>query len=364
MKKPKVYFIGGGYESCYYVRCLIPMLANLWDGDKTSRSVGRPDSSKMLQGAMHADIVVFHRPMDTKMIEAAKLLKQAGKKIVMDNDDTYTRDSGVPLQMLSRLKNELKEKINDIDNTLKEFAGIADMVTVSTETLAKEYEPYNKNVIVLKNTVDKRDWFKPKEKRGDKVRIGIVGSVASNQDYKQIIPLLDKLKDKDDVQLVLFALPQLTEHTKLAVEMYKPEYEFWHKYNPEWHHFVHISEYNKKLNDLQLDIMLIPRYDSYFNRAKSNLKFLEASMCKIPVIAQGFTTGDSPYQGKDEEYMEICITDEDWETKTFDLINNKEKRDKLSEKAYTYVVDNYDISNNKDLWTEAYQKIWNDTPIS
>ena len=45
--------------------------------------------------------------------------------------------------------------------------------------------------------------------------------------------------------------------------------------------------------------MLIPRGENYFNRCKSNIKFLEASMCEIPVIAQSFTTNDSPYDELD-----------------------------------------------------------------
>jgi len=44
----KVYYIGGGYESCYYVRCFLPMVANGWDGDKTSMRKPKITPDKMM----------------------------------------------------------------------------------------------------------------------------------------------------------------------------------------------------------------------------------------------------------------------------------------------------------------------------
>jgi len=354
----KVYFLGGVYESCFYVRCLIPMLANLWDGDRTSLERKPREPAKIVKGLESADVIVFHRPLDKKVYDLAVELKKAGKKIVMDNDDTYIKDCGVPTSMLGRLRKDLEDKLQIFDDNLKAFAKMADMVTVSTEFLAEEYKPYCDNVVVLPNCIDKRDWFRPKKNDGEKVRIGIIGSVASNQDYEPIIPLLDSLKDREDVQLVLFALPEKQEDNKLVVKMYNPEYEFWNKYKPEWHPFVQTKDYTFMLNNLKLDIALIPRHDSYFNRCKSNLKFLEASMCKIAVVAQGFEDGKSPYQGEeDAKHMLIANTVEEWKESVEKLIADKELRDTMGEDAFHYVTDKYDISKNKEKWIEAYNNL-------
>lgn len=353
-----VYYIGGNYESCYYVRCLIPLHANLWNGEKTS--LGDGSDMNPVAGMMNADIIVFHRPMTKDAYELATKLKAVGKKIVLDNDDTYKRDSGVPI-IMSRMLQDPEDKLEMIDTQLKDFAKLADMVTVTTEFLKDEYKEVNDNVVVLKNCVDKRDWYKPVENDTGKVRIGIVGSVASNKDYEPITQALESLKGREDVQLVLFALPPKNDNTKLAVELYKPEFDYWSQYNPEWHHFVPMKDYTKTLRDLKLDIALIPRYDNYFNRCKSNLKFLEMSMLKVPVIAQGFSDGMSPYQvdTQDAEHMIICDTPEEWTKAITDIIDNKQKRKDMGEKAYNYVLEKYEINNNKHLWREAYQTIWN-----
>ena len=352
----KAYFIGGAYEACYYVRSYLPLVAGGWDGDKTSMRKPRSSAEAMMKGAMNADVVIFHRPLAKDLYEAAKLLKISGKKIVMDNDDTYRKDSGVPVNMFGGLKDKLNKAVEGIDINLKKFAEISDLVTVSTPTLAEEYREVNKNVVILPNCVEPFDWDEPVKNQTGKIRIGIVGSVASNKDYQVIIPLLDELNKRDDVQLVLFALPAKVKETEIAQEIYKPEYQFWNKYNIEWHPFVPIYEYNDKLINLSLDIMLIPRYDSYFNRAKSNVKFLEATMAGTAVIAQGFADGLSPYQ-QDEPYCVIAYDEKDWTEKTLDLIANTEKRDILISKAREYVLSKYDINKNISLWEQAYANI-------
>ncbi len=355
----KVYYIAGTYESCGYVRCLQPLQANGWDGDKITIHSPKPAPDRMIKGAMAADIVVFHRPIQKEMYEAALLLKEAGKKIVMDNDDTYRANSGVPVQMFGKDREKLDTAVGYINEQLKKFAELADMVTVTTEFLKKEYEQWNKNVVVLPNCVDPFDWEEPVKNDTGKIRLLITGSVASNKDYEPIIPLLERLKSRDDVQLVLQALPADHPSLKESREIYKPEIDFWKQYNVEWYPFMKLTEYLEFLPTLKIDIMLIPRHDNYFNRCKSNLKFLEASMCKMATVAQSFPDGNSPYEVNeiDKDFLLLATTPEDWTNKVIDLLDNKDKVDILKEKSHEYVKHWYDINNNAYKWKEAYKTI-------
>lgn len=355
----KVYYIGGQYESCGYVRCLQPLQANGWDGDKISLYSKKADPQTMIKGAMNADIIVFHRPIQKEMYEAAVLLKEAGKKIIMDNDDTYRANSGVPVQMFGKDREKLDTAIGYINEQLKKFAEIADMVTVTTEFLKKEYEQWNKNVVVLPNCVDPFDWEEPAKNDTGKTRILITGSVASNKDYENIIPLLEKLKERKDVQLVLQALPADHPSLKETREIYKPELDFWKQYDVEWYPFMKLTDYLEFIPTLKIDIMLIPRHDNYFNRCKSNLKFLEASMCKMATVAQSFPDGNSPYEvdKEDTENLILASNPQDWIDKVIDLLDNPEKIDILKEKSHNYVLNKYDININGHKWAEAYKTI-------
>jgi glycosyltransferase involved in cell wall biosynthesis len=224
--------------------------------------------------------------------------------------------------------------------------------------LADEYRKINKNVLVLKNCVDPDDWPTPKRNEGEKVRIGLVGSVTANGDFDSIRVALTELNKRADVQLVMFGLPP--KDLPKAQELYKEEYEFWSQFNIEWQPFVPMADYFDTLNNLRLDMMLIPRKDNYFNRCKSNIKFLEASMLEIPCVMQGFEDGKSPYQFDkvEEQGMGIVVTDNSkWLEAIDKLIANKDLRRAMGKLANKYVLENYDIKTNAINWKNAYENL-------
>jgi glycosyltransferase involved in cell wall biosynthesis len=350
----KVYFVGNGYDGCYYVRCLQPLIHNGWDGTKTSLASQRATPEQMFQGAMNADVVVFQRPSDEMRVQVVDLLKQAGKIVVFDNDDTYKPNSGVPFQMAHA------ENIEKIDKNLMDFVKKADIVTTTTEFLAEEYREHNKNVYVLPNCIDPDDWDEPLKNESDKVRIGLVGSVTLNGDYDIIVPLLKQLSERKDVQLVVFGLPPKGDAFKVMQESHKKEIEFWNSLNIDWQPLVGMNDYFETLNELRLDIMLIPRAENYFNKCKSNLKFLEAAMLEIPVIASSFSDGNSPYD-KDIDGTNglLCKTLDDWQVAIDTLVNNKEIRQEMGKNAKEYVLKNYDIKSHANNWKKLYESYFN-----
>ena len=345
----KVYYIGNNIDGCYYVRCLQPMIYNGWNGELTSIGGTKKTTQEAVREAMQADVVVFQRPDDKLRLKAAKILKQAGKKIVFENDDTYkniTEDMS--------LRKYMDGKADELD----EFIKIADLVTTTTEFLADEYREINDNVVVLPNQVDPDDWEEPLRNEGKKVRIGLVGSVSNNNDYEVIAPLLEDLSKRDEVTLVLFGLPPKDETTeKLVQDLYDKEYNFWLSKDIEWQPYVKVKDYFNTLNELRLDIMLIPRQDNYFNKAKSNVKYLEASMCEIPVVAQGFLDGLSPYEDINGMNGKLAYTSGDWEVIVNKLIDDKALRLRVGKEAHKYVLKHYSIQDNFKRWAEAYNTI-------
>jgi len=357
MSSPRVMMIGSGYDGCNYPRIYLPATFNGYWTDKPNLRQERIDVGSVKDKLFGADVIVFHRAEEREYHNLAKLLKADGKKIVMDNDDTYVLQDNHPLGGFTpdgKKVDNLKRRYDNIN----EFIDMCDLVTVSTETLKKEYLEHNKNVVVLPNYVDPDDWDEPLRNESDKVRIGIVGSAALEYDYIHIKPLIRELSERDDVEMIMFGLGDM-KHRKdnpLVTKVFNEEYEFWDSIKMTQFPWCKRYDYNQTLNEARLDIMLIPRKDNYFNRCKSNIKFLEAAMCEIPVIAQSFE--DGPYEEITPD-MGILIKDNnDWKKEVDRLINDKELRRSMGKKSREYVVKNYNINDHYQEWEEAYKSLF------
>ncbi len=354
----KVYYISSGNEGCYNVRCLLPLVANGWDGDRTSLKLDIKTPENKAMAAKDADIVVFHRPETHQKVELARHLKSIGKKIVFDNDDTYKDPTAVKLNDYMD-KERTARGLANANKMMDAFAIEADLVTCTTEFLAKEYRKLNPNVVVLPNCIDPFYFEEPLRNETDIVRIGVTGSVGSTTDLDAVAPIIRHYQNDPRVKIVFFSLPPNRKENPLMGKIFKDEYAFLDSVNVEWHPTVNPDIYYDKINSLKLDLMIIPRADGYFNRCKSNLKFLEASMFEIPVIAQGFADGQSPYQvnPKDQENLVLVTDNAQWIPEIEKMISDKEGRRALGKKAHQYVLENYNIENKAHLWEEAYKTI-------
>jgi len=356
----RVYYVGSGLQGCYTVRSLLPLTANGWDGDQTSINLEARTPEDKSRASQYADVVVFHRPEEPMKLELARTLKKLGKKIVFDNDDTYKDDGGVKFNEFMD-KNRLEKGLARLNDSIDAFIKEADLVTCSTEFLKEEYLKLNPNVVVLPNCIDPFYFDEPLRNENGKVRIGIVGSIGVTSDLWVAEPILRKYLNDDRVEIVLFSMPP-KGHDKITRELYSNEYEFLDEImqasNVIWQPFVDMQDYYETLNELRLDIMIIPRADNYFNRCKSNIKFLEASMFEIPVIAQSFPDGKSPYEIDPEDAKHLILASNDWIEKIEYLIENPDARKELGKKAKQYVLEKYDIENNAHLWVQAYQSLF------
>lgn len=354
----KVFYVNSELNGCYNVRCLFPLQENGWDGDRTSFALTRMTPENKAKALLDADVIVFHRPEKKHKLEAARILKSQGKKIVFDNDDTYKDTGGFKFTEYMNeemLKRGLKTLNENIDAFIKE----ADLVTCSTEFLKKEYDQIHPNVMVLPNTVDPFYFPEPLKNDTDIVRIGITGSVAMTSDLEVLQPIVDHYQNDPRVRLVLLSIPSKSQN-KTYQELYAEEYAYLSKVNMEWHTLVPADEYYEYLNGLKLDMVIIPRYNSPFTRCKSNLKFLENSMLEVPTIAQSFSTHDSPYEinPEDTKYLLLADTQEQWIEQIEKLINDKELRQKMGKEAKEYVENAYSIEKNAHLWEEAYETLF------
>lgn len=353
----KVFMMGSAYQGCYYLRCWLPLFYNNWYGSHVGYTKETKPANVVAKNMAESDIVVFHRADTVEHHRIGMEMKAAGKKIVFDNDDTYNLSKNHPFFGLDEAGFEENKRMKN--NVINNFIRNADLVTTTTEFLADEYRKINDNVVVIPNYVDPDDWDEPARNEGTKVRIGLVGSVAYHHDFHIIKDIIKELDDRGDVQLVLFGL-QSKAHRKLnpkVSEVHNKENKFWDSLkNKEHVPWCDMGEYFTTLNELKLDLMLIPRLENNFNKSKSNVKFLEAAMCEIPVIASSFN--DGPYEKDINGQNGIIVkTKEEWEREINKLIKNKKARRLMGRMAKDYVLKNYNINNHYTDWVDAYRRL-------
>ncbi len=232
------------------------------------------------------------------------------------------------------------------NEALKFLIKSADHVVVSTKPLKDAILPYNKNITVIPNCIDPDIWNVPiKRNDSDKIRLGWILSANHEQDIPAILPALKKILKK------------------------YPHVEFWHiGYDSEefdslpenQHKVIHgtkgYEEYPAFVAGLGLDISIAPIIDDKFNVSKSNIKWMEASMCEVPTVASNVY----PYQhsirhGKDGFLAE---TTEDWVKHLSQLIESKELRTEMGRKAKESVLKRFNINDHLISYNNFFTNIW------
>ena len=101
-----------------------------------------------------------------------------------------------------------------------------------------------------------------------------------------------------------------------------------------------------------IDINLIPLVsDDPFTESKSELKFFEAGILKVPTVA----AATDPFRRAVEDGVDGFVANgiEEWTEKLENLIINKELREKIGEKAREKAIEKYSTINAKN--EEYYQ---------
>lgn len=199
----------------------------------------------------------------------------------------------------------------------------ANHLIVSTQWLADKYKDFCPCVTVIPNAIDFEIWGQLKDyRKPGRVRIGWAGGQPHEKDLrvlKFVIPIiLDKYKHVDFMFLGHLPFDIKTERRVRHVM--------------KWYS---IYDYPKELAKLGFDIGVAPLRDNQFNRAKSNLRFLEYSALGIPTVA-------SPVEPFKKDFVGLNATEvTEWVEKLSLLIEQEDYRLKLGRSAYNYVKENF-----------------------
>jgi glycosyltransferase involved in cell wall biosynthesis len=131
-----------------------------------------------------------------------------------------------------------------------------------------------------------------------------------------------------------------------------------------------VAEYEYMTHYNEIDILLVPLQKNEFNSMKSELKFVEAGMMNVAVIASDsgpYTIGSVNFFEKggniNEEGNCILIdnnkTHKDWAKAIEKLVRNPKYIDILKKNMHNHVLEHYDINKVTAERARWYKEICN-----
>jgi len=323
--------------ACPEIRVLGPLSKFKEKLDINFPMVREGDTVKIKRDILYSsDIILIQRT--TFFTKSLSHQKSPWRKIVYEIDDFLI---DIPVDNPNR---EIANKRAQIIDLLQE----ADAVTVTTDTLRDNLSIYNKNIYVLPNYIDLeiwgRDLWEPNICK-DRLVIGYIGTPTHKEDLEMIFPAIKKVIDRYGDKVVFKFWGCITPELLRLRGV-----EFVSNLVPDYKAF---AEYMKGLD---IDIALAPLVKNAFNECKSNIKFLEYSVCKIP----GLYTRIAPYTDSINDGQTGMLCDDNsvsWFNAMEYLIENPDLREQIAENAYKEVIANYTLEANAYKWFDLYSSL-------
>lgn len=287
--------------------------------------------------AAEADVIISQRVETRAALQALFAIKDTfpHKPLLAECDDDVTDIT--PYNQASEFFGPGSE-LNDL--ALSQFKN-SDGMIVSTPYLKDVYSEYNPNIYVLQNSIDLDLWSKVQRKKRGGIRIGWSGGTAHSEDLKLLETVIPAITEKNPEVKFVFVSNDFPEFLgKLNnVELIKG-------WSP-------ILKYPTYLAKQDFDIGIAPLRDNKFNRAKSNLRWLEYSALGIPTVAS--KVGHFKETIRDGVDGLLAETPEDFIKHLQALISDKKLRKQIGTNAYFRIEKDFNIDHNVDIMVNAVE---------
>lgn len=356
-----VLFINGCYEGVPHpIRYRVTHQREQLEACNVSTNQIYYENLQLDQVRYYRTFIFFRCPYTPVVGEFIELAKKLNKKVLFDIDDLvvdkkYTDTIKYLDSMTKEERNLYDDGVKRMGQTLK----LCDAAITTTRRLANELGHYVPETFINRNTASekmvelseeaiyKREVLpyseyesltsehrkiyniaveEAKKRNEQGVRVGYFsGSLTHNDDFLLVLPVLRRLMDKYDTMQLhvvgeLDLPPQLKDYANRIVA----------------HPFVDW----KKLPELvsKVDINLAPLEQSIFNEAKSENKWVEASLVKVPTVASDVGAFSEMIIHNETGYL--CKDEMEWELVLTNLIEKKEERIRVANEAYRYCTKN------------------------
>lgn len=279
--------------------------------------------------------IFFRCPYTEEIGKFIKLAKSLNKTVIYDIDDlvidTLYTDT---IKYLDTMSKEERAGYDEGVRNMQRVLKMCDAVITTTERLAQELGHYIPNVFINRNTASEKmlelseQAYKAKKRadkagpENNKVKLGYFsGSITHNDDFILIKPAVAKLMEKyKNVELHIVGILDIPEEfTEFKDRVIAHPFTDW-----------------EKLPELiaSIDINLAPLEQSIFNEAKSENKWVEAALVRVPTVASNL--GAFTKMMEHNKTGILCDTCEQWYDELEALVTDRQKRKMLGKNAYHY----------------------------
>jgi len=306
-------------------------------------SVRSPDRGKMLDHAKRPRHVV-HPPREPLLRWLVDKIEHhglaAGQAIVYEtDDDLFSMAGSYEREGLTREAQELRAERDLIERMMR----LADLVTVATPVLETRVSPFNGSVRVVRNAVDPALYITPKDpgKTEGEPRVLYYGTTPRRGDYEVCRSAVNRAaRAFPGLRRVWLGSDNPT--VRAVVDEAIP-------------YVAGVPEFAAALVRAQPHIGLAPVLDEPFNRARSELHWLEYTLAGAATIASR-TSEPGPYDAiRDGSDGLLASSPGQWLDALMRLASSSALREELVGRALERVLADYTVERRADEWADAYR---------
>lgn len=285
------------------------------------------------QVGMARNFIIFRCPYTPLIGEFIAKAKALNKKVYFDIDDLVVDCKYTDaIQYLSSMSPEDRalydEGVRRMGETLKRCGS----AITTTQRLANELRSYVPEVFINRNVSSDEMLFysnkavaereeAPEDGASDVVIGYFSGSITHSEDFDMILPALGKVMEKH---------PEVS--LRIVGELDVPKELERFRERVLYGEFCPWEELPKLI--ASVDINIVPLKSTIFNEAKSENKWVEASLVKVPTVASD--VGAFSQMIESGKTGILCSSLEDWENSLNMLIEDSGNRKVLAESAFAF----------------------------
>jgi len=321
----KIIAFRGDRAACFFYRLSAPLsYVAEQNKDWDITITGVLDTRKLTD----YNIAIMQRQYKADVFYPILAMKKNGTKLIYEiDDDLFNVPDWNPASKVLGKK--------AVQDNIKYFLSNVHAIFTTTEHLKNLYKNYCEHIYVLPNSID----FK------------VINKAPCNS-AKRVITWQGSQSHDRDVSLMLPALKEVAKRNDVFIKLWQIKTDIPEAYQVP---YVPFAAFYQMFSQLDGYLGLAPLTTVFFNKSKSNLKWLEYTVHGMATIASKV----GPYADSIEDGKTgILIEDNhDWLDAINYLLDNPEKHAELVKNAMDVVKEKYDMAKNYVMWENAIKDV-------